>query len=138
MIIYNFVKYIANRLIIWRSQVQALAGPRFYYSDLRAFVGRCFSFLRKPLINTGMKLIMNCVCDFICGKSVNIAKNSVYILYCTTALMSICSTVLGPLKYEILSTPSNMTRTETAVLDLRSPVLCRQSKSQSYLCMLLV
>ena len=24
-----------------------------------------------------MKLIMNCVCDFICGKSGNIAKNSV-------------------------------------------------------------
>ena len=42
MIIYNFVKYIANRLIIWRSQVQALAGPRFYYSDLRFGVGRCF------------------------------------------------------------------------------------------------
>ena len=37
--------------------------------------------LRKPLINTGMKLIMNCVCDFICGKSGNIAKNSVYILF---------------------------------------------------------
>ena len=45
-------------LIIWRSQVsslrseglpsvnksQALAGPRFYYSDLRFGVGRCFSF----------------------------------------------------------------------------------------------
>ena len=45
MIIYNFVKYIANRLIIWRSLVQAQAGPRFYYSDLRFGVGRCFWFL---------------------------------------------------------------------------------------------
>ena len=47
MIIYNFVKYIANRLIIWRSLVQAQAGPRFYYSDLRFGVGRCFWFLHK-------------------------------------------------------------------------------------------
>ena len=52
-------------LIIWRSQVsslrseglpsvnksQALAGPRFYYSDLRFGVGRCFSFLRKQCVN---------------------------------------------------------------------------------------
>ena len=35
MIIYNFVKYIANRLIIWRSQVQALAGPQLVIKELR-------------------------------------------------------------------------------------------------------
>ena len=29
-------------LIIWRSLVQAQAGPHFYYSDLRFSVGRCF------------------------------------------------------------------------------------------------
>ena len=40
--------YIKNHKIsfsqthIWRSQVQALAGPRFYYSDLCFGVGRCF------------------------------------------------------------------------------------------------
>ena len=36
-----------HRLIIWRSQVQALAGPRFYYSDLCFGVGRCFLFDEK-------------------------------------------------------------------------------------------
>ena len=50
-ITWNIKKFYSNRLIIWRSQVQALAGPHFYYSDLRAFVGSCFSFLRKPCRN---------------------------------------------------------------------------------------
>ena len=50
-ITWNIKKFYSNRLIIWRSQVQALAGPHFYYSDLRAFVGRCFSFLRKQCVN---------------------------------------------------------------------------------------
>ena len=50
-------------LIIWRPLVsslrseslpsvnksQAQAGPRFYYSDLRAIVGRCFSFFTKRI-----------------------------------------------------------------------------------------
>ena len=38
----NIMEYHFAILIIWRSQVQALAGPRFYYSDLRFGVGRCF------------------------------------------------------------------------------------------------
>ena len=52
--------YHSIGLIIWRSlesslrseglpsvnKSQAQAGPRFYYSDLRFGVGRCFSFLR--------------------------------------------------------------------------------------------
>ena len=50
-ITWNIKKFYSNRLIIWRSQVQALAGPHFYYSDLRAFVGSCFWFLRKPCRN---------------------------------------------------------------------------------------
>ena len=37
---FNFLYF--NRLIIWRYLVQAQAGPRFYYSDLRFGVGRCF------------------------------------------------------------------------------------------------
>ena len=41
------MKLPTKRLIIWRSLVQAQAGPRFYYSDLRFGVGRCFWFLRK-------------------------------------------------------------------------------------------
>ena len=45
------MKYATKRLIIWRSLVQAQAGPRFYYSDLRFGVGRCFSFLRKQCVN---------------------------------------------------------------------------------------
>ena len=45
------MKYPTNRLIIWRSLVQAQAGPRFYYSDLRFGVGRCFWFLRKQCVN---------------------------------------------------------------------------------------
>ena len=50
------MKYATKRLIIWRSlasslrseclpsvnKSQAQAGPRFYYSDLRFGVGRCF------------------------------------------------------------------------------------------------
>ena len=39
------MEYPTNRLIIWRSLVQAQAGPRFYYSDLRFGVGRCFWFM---------------------------------------------------------------------------------------------
>ena len=53
-------------LIIWRSLVsslrseslpsvnksQAQAGPRFYYSDLRFSVGRCFCFTEKQRENT--------------------------------------------------------------------------------------
>ena len=31
---------------------QAQAGPRFYYSDLRFGVGRCFSFLYEYIANT--------------------------------------------------------------------------------------
>ena len=50
-ITWNIKKFYSNRLVIWRSQVQALAGPHFYYSDLRVFVGSCFSFLRKPCRN---------------------------------------------------------------------------------------
>ena len=38
------MEYHFARLIIWRSLVQAQAGPRFYYSDLRFGVGRCFWF----------------------------------------------------------------------------------------------
>ena len=38
------MKLPTKRLIIWRSLVQAQAGPRFYYSDLRFGVGRCFWF----------------------------------------------------------------------------------------------
>ena len=55
--------YHSIGLIIWRSLVsslqseglpsvnksQAQAGPRFYYSDLRAIVGRCFSFFTKRI-----------------------------------------------------------------------------------------
>ena len=57
--------YHSIGLIIWRSLVsslrseglhlvnksQAQAGPRFYYSDLRFGVGRCFWFLRKQCVN---------------------------------------------------------------------------------------
>ena len=45
------MKLPTKRLIIWRSLVQAQAGPRFYYSDLRFGVGRCFWFLRKQCVN---------------------------------------------------------------------------------------
>ena len=45
------MKYATKRLIIWRSLVQAQAGPRFYYSDLRQGVGRCFWFLCKQCVN---------------------------------------------------------------------------------------
>ena len=43
------MKLPTKRLIIWRSLVQAQAGPRFYYSDLRFGVGRCFWFTKKEL-----------------------------------------------------------------------------------------
>ena len=43
-ITWNAKKFYSNRLTIWRSQVQAQAGLRFYYSDLCFGVGRCFLF----------------------------------------------------------------------------------------------
>ena len=36
----------------------SLAGPRFYYSDLRQGVGRCFWFLRKQCVNKLFELEM--------------------------------------------------------------------------------
>ena len=51
MIIYNFVKYIANRLIIWRSQVQALAGPRFKIKQLSHKLS-CFFFCFANILRT--------------------------------------------------------------------------------------
>ena len=45
----NITDYHSIGLIIWRSLVQAQAGPRFYYSDLRFGVGRCFWFTKKEL-----------------------------------------------------------------------------------------
>ena len=47
----KIIKHQSLRLIIWRSLVQAQAGPRFYYSDLRFGVGRCFWFLCKQCVN---------------------------------------------------------------------------------------
>ncbi len=35
----------------------SLAGPRFYYSDLRFGVGRCFWFLRKQCVNKLFELL---------------------------------------------------------------------------------
>ena len=52
------MKYPTKRLIIWRSLVQAQAGPRFYYSDLRFSVGRCFWFLCKQCVNKIFELEM--------------------------------------------------------------------------------
>ena len=51
------MKYPTKRLIIWRSLVQAQAGPRFYYSDLRFGVGRCFWLLRKQCVNKLFELL---------------------------------------------------------------------------------
>ena len=43
MIVYKFVKYIANRLIIWRSLVQAQAGPLKKSSSYE--IRNCFFFI---------------------------------------------------------------------------------------------
>ena len=44
------MKHPAKRLIIWRSQVQALAGPRSKSSTYKDFVGAFFMRLRKQCI----------------------------------------------------------------------------------------
>ena len=44
------MKYATKRLIIWRSQVQALAGPHCKSSTYKDFVG-AFSFLGEHEVN---------------------------------------------------------------------------------------
>ena len=60
MIIYNFVKYIANRLIIWRSQVQALAGPPLQIKQLSQKLS-CFFFCFANTLRTQRHLYSNMV-----------------------------------------------------------------------------
>ena len=63
-ITWNAKKFYSNRLTIWRSQVQAQAGLRFYYSDLCFGVGRCFLFN-----------LTRVVCDVCAGKLTILHKN---------------------------------------------------------------